>query len=370
MQTDPFTLPEYFPPDFDLPIFKGAPLVRFSPVTQQGVAPDQYHATSIYPEYFQVKKGVWQLLTSSRMDCVVILEEDSTLSVKEFRHLQPGEQVACGRGENAEDGIYVHAAAFGFPVLSTEKFAFRTYITRETSFSIDYDVLYRLLNFEKDNGFILWVLGPAVTFDKDAREAFVEIINNGYVHGLLAGNALAVHDLEAALFKTALGQEIYSKKHTRQGHYKHLDTINRVRSLGSLKKTIEEGSISDGIMKAVLEKNIPYVLAGSIRDDGPLPEVIADAYDAQDQMRLLAKQATTVIAMATQLHAIATGNMLPAYHISRENTVRPVYLYMVDMSEFATSKLGSRGSQTAHSILTNVQDFIVTLSRGLAERCH
>ena len=110
------------------------------------------------------------------------------------------------------------------------------------------------------------------------------------------------------------------------------------------------------------------ILAGSIRDDGPLPEVIGNVYDAQDKMRAVAKRATTVIALATQLHTIATGNLVPSYKVVGKNQVRPVFFYTVDMSEFAANKLANRGSLTAHSILTNVQDFVVTIERGLRRR--
>jgi len=113
---------------------------------------------------------------------------------------------------------------------------------------------------------------------------------------------------------------------------------------------------------------MPFVLAGSIRDDGPLPEVIADVYEAQDAMRKITRRATTVIAMATQLHAIATGNMVPSYAVEQKGQVRPVYFYIVDMSEFAVNKLANRGSLTARSILTNVQDFVVTVERKLRKR--
>jgi hypothetical protein len=125
--------------------------------------------------------------------------------------------------------------------------------------------------------------------------------------------------------------------------------------------------IQDGIMRAIISRNVPFVLAGSIRDDGPLPEVIGDAYRAQDDMRRFSQEATTVIALATQLHAIATGNMVPSYTV-RDERVRPVYFYVVDMSEFAASKLTNRGSLTARSIITNVQDFVVTAQRGLMAR--
>jgi len=174
--------------------------------------------------------------------------------------------------------------------------------------------------------------------------------------------------MEGSIFRTALGQELYSKKSVALGHYHHLDAINAIRRAGSIQEGIEQNIVTDGVMKAVIEKEIPFVLAGSIRDDGPLPEVIADVYAAQDKMRSLTRHATTVIALATQLHAIAVGNMSPSYHLTAHGQVRPVYFYSVDMSEFAVSKLVNRGSLTARSILTNVQDFIVTVERGLRKR--
>ncbi|MGV8075154.1 MAG: hypothetical protein AB2L11_11430, partial [Syntrophobacteraceae bacterium] len=357
----PFSLPVYSPPDFRRPPLVDAPTVLFKPVVRPGVAPEDFHATSIFPEYLRLRSGEWVLLRESRMDSVAVLEKDGSLTVKEFRNLKVGDAVACGRGENGEEGIFVHKAPFTRPSATSEKFAFRTQVSRETSFSIDYDELYKLLSYEHDNGFILWVVGPATAFDHDARNSFVEIIDGGYVHGLLAGNALAVHDIEGVLFGTALGQEIYSKRHTKLGHYKHLDAINRVRALGSMEKAVESGTVRNGIMHAVIRNKIPYVLAGSIRDDGPLPEVIADVYAAQDAMRVLARKATTVIALATQLHSIATGNMIPCYKVMGNGDVRPVYFYSVDMSEFASNKLANRGSLSARSILTNVQDFVVTL---------
>jgi hypothetical protein len=363
-----FTLPPYNPPDFTGPHFADSPIVSFAAVTREGAAPDGYHATSIYPEYFHLDYDKWLLLKDARMDCLVVLEEEGRLAVKQFRHLRQGEKVALGRRENGEDGIFVHAKGFDFSDKVADKFAFRTRLTRETSFSIDYDELYALLEHERRNGFVLWVLGPATAFDRDAREAFASLIGGRYVHGVLAGNALAVHDVEAAMFGTALGQEIYSKRTVEFGHYKHLDAINRVRSLGSIKGAVQAGLVKDGIMRALLRKKIPYLLAGSIRDDGPLPEVIGDAYLAQDGMRELTRRATTVITLATQLHAIAVGNMIPTYTVTEKDLVRPVYFYSVDMSEFAADKLANRGSLAARSILTNVQDFVVTVERGLKDR--
>jgi hypothetical protein len=363
-----FTLPIYHLPDFAGPPLKGAPVVRFAPVVEEGVAPENYHATTIFPEYFQLQPDHWVLLTNSRMDGVVILPAAGSLQVKEFRHLKIGEQVALGRGENGEEGIYVHAGAFAEPQPVSEKFAFRTQLSRETAFSVDYDELYDLLSFERENGFILWVLGPAAVFDRDSRNALVSLIERGFVHGLLAGNALAVHDLEAARFQTALGQEIYSKRPSPLGHYHHLDALNQVRRAGSLARALETGLIREGVMHALWQRQLPYVLAGSIRDDGPLPEVVTDVMEAQDAMRALTVRATTVIAAATQLHSIAAGNLIPGYGVLPDGQVRPVYFYVVDMSEFAAEKLTNRGSLAARSILTNVQDFLVILERGLSRR--
>ena len=158
----PFTLPAYYPPDFTRPPLQDAPLVVFAPVSKTGVAPDNYHATTIFPEYFQLETGKWVLLQNSRLDGVVVRAPDGSLLVKEFHHLQVGEQVALGRGETGEEGIYVYTGAFAAAPEVHEKFAFRTQLSRETSFSIDYDELIALLAYEREHGFILWVLGPVL----------------------------------------------------------------------------------------------------------------------------------------------------------------------------------------------------------------
>ncbi len=333
------------------------------------MAPQGYHATSIYPEYFHVRKGAWRLIEESRMDCVVVLEKHGALSVRPFRHLRMGDRVACGRLENGEEGIYVHTRGFDAPDRSEEKFQFRTRLTRETSFSIDYDELYDLLAHEREKGFVLWVLGPAVVFDRDAREAFVRLVEAGYVNGLLRRQCPGGPRHGGRHIWDRSGPGDLLQEDTPLGHYRHLDTINRIRTQGSIGKAVASGLIPDGIMRELTVKTIPCVLAGSIRDDGPLPDVITDAALAQDRMRNLATKATTVIALATQLHAIATGNMVPSYKVVGETQIRPVYFYTVDMSEFAVDKLANRGSLTARSILTNVQDFVVTLERGLGKRC-
>ncbi len=358
-----FKLPKYQLPDFEKENFISAPNVIYEKVTIKGVAPDNYHATSIYPEYFKIN-GKWILASESRMDCVVVITEHNKLQIKEFRNLNIGDMVILGRTECAEDGIYVHVDCFGYEKNTDQAFSFRSGRTRESSYSKDYDSLYELLRYERDNGYILWVLGPAVVFDHDSKNAMASLINAGYVHALFAGNALATHDLEGSLLRTALGQNIYTQLSTLNGHYNHIDIINKARRAGSLQKFVEEQSISDGVIHACIKNQTPLVLAGSIRDDGPLPPVFSDVYQAQDAMRVHCKKATTVICMATQLHTIATGNMTPMYKVEDDN-IRPVYIYTVDISEFGVNKLRDRGSLEVTSIVTNVQDFVVNISNNL-----
>ena len=208
-------------------------------------------------------------------------------------------------------------------------------------------------------------MGPACAFDADSRAAFSQLVQDGYVSGLLAGNALATHDLEGAYLGTALGQDIYTQESKPLGHYYHLDTLNRIRRWGSIPEFIRQEQIRDGIMYSCVKNHVPFVLAGSIRDDGPIPEVYGNAYEAQDAMRVLIRKATTVICMATMLHTIATGNMVPSYRVLPDGTVREIYFYSVDTSEFVVNKLADRGSLAAKSILTNAQDFIVNVNKGV-----
>lgn len=361
----PFKLPEYSEPNFSKEPFKNAPSIKTVSVEIEGVAPDNYHATTIFPEYFKIDEH-WVLAKDSRMDCVVVVDENNEIETKEFRRLNIGDKVVIGRTEDASDGIYVHTGGFKDYEGTSEIFAFRTGRSRETSYSRDYDSLYDLLKYEKDNGYIVWVLGPAVVFDSDSRKAMVSLIEHGFVDVVFAGNALATHDLEGAFFSTALGQDIYTQASRPNGHYHHLDVINKARGIKSLENLIQEGHVQDGIVYSCIKNKVPIVLAGSIRDDGPLPGVISDVYSAQDAMRKHIKKSTTVLGLATQLHSIATGNMTPSYQV-KDGVVRPVYIYSVDISEFAVNKLRDRGSLEVTSIVTNIQDFLVNLERNLVK---
>ena len=360
-----FSLPNYRAPDFNSAVLKNAPSSKFEPSPADFVAPEEYHATTIFPEYFKVD-GEWLKPKRSRMDCVAVLE-NGEIFIREFRHIKRGDKVAVGRTEDGSEGIYVHPNGFMEADDTQEIFAFRQGRSRETAFSIDYDFLYELLRHERDNGYIVWVMGPACSFDADSRSAFTSLIENGYVNALLGGNALATHDLEGAYKKTALGQDIYTQETMANGHYNHIDTINRARLHGSIEKFIEAEGINNGIIYTCIKRNIPLVLAGSIRDDGPLPGVYADAYKGQDAMRTELSKATTVIAMASTLHTIAAGNITPMYIVTDNGVTRPVFFYTVDISEFSANKLADRGSLSAKSIITNAQDFVVHLGKVLGD---
>ena len=360
-----FELPKYREPDFTDKKFTDSPDAAWEKVTIKGVAPENYHSTSMYPEYFKVG-GKWTLAEESRMDSSVVLCDDGSLKVVENRNLEIGDKVIIGRTENAEEGIYLHSTGFEDPEAGNgDQFVFRQGRSRETSYARDYDRLFELLKYEKEHGNILWVMGPAFSFDADARRAMQAMVENGYVDGLMAGNALATHDLEGAMFHTALGQDIYTQQCHPNGHYNHLDVINRVRKSGSIAQFIDDYKIDNGIMYSCVKNDVPFVLTGSIRDDGPLPEVIGNAYDGQTAMRGMVKKATTVICLATMLHTIATGNMTPSYRVLPDGTVRPVFLYTVDADEFVVNKLLDRGSLAATTIVTNVQDFIMIVVKGL-----
>ena len=360
-----FKMPTFNHPDFTDEKFINAPDVKYIEAEMDGVAPEYYHSTSMYPEYFKID-GKWTLAKESRMDSSVVINPDGSLSVVENRNIKKGDKVILGRSENCEEGIYVHTACFlDDKGKLDDQFVFRQGRSRETSYARDYDNLFELLKHEKENGNIIWVMGPAFAFDYDARRAMQALVENGYVHGIMAGNALATHDLEAGLLHTALGQDIYTQRSQPNGHYNHLDVINKVRRSGSIKQFVEDYKIDNGIMYGCVKNDVPFVLTGSIRDDGPLPEVIGDAYKGQGAMREMVKKGTTVICLATMLHTIATGNMTPCFRVKEDGEIRPVFIYTVDIDEFVVNKLLDRGSLTATTMVTNVQDFICIVAKGL-----
>lgn len=222
---------------------------------------------------------------------------------------------------------------------------------------IDYSQMARILLDERERqGYPVWVTGPALVHSR-ARADMVWFIRNGFVGALLAGNAVAVHDIEASIYGTTLGMTGTGEA-TEGGHSLHMRAINRVRAAGSIANAVEQGLVQNGIMHACVRCNVPFVLCGSIRDDGPLPGVYTDMAAAQDAMREHVKRATMAIMIATALHSIATGNMLPAFVSEADGSLRELPTICVDSSEFVVSKLKDRGTHQAFGVVTNAQDFM------------
>ncbi|MEK6688043.1 MAG: hypothetical protein AABZ01_06225 [Gemmatimonadota bacterium] len=351
-------------PDFSAPPFHGAPLARFEPAPSDGVLPEGFFATSNLPTYVH-HRGAWVMPTRPRMDCVII-EREAGLETVEGRRVLKGERVAMGHAEDGTEGIVVHSAGFLSGSTSPNEFRFMsTEVSRERPVNYE-DLAQRIEDERREGGFLIWVAGPALVHSR-ARADFEWFIRHGYVQAMLSGNAVAVHDIEAAIFGTTLGMSNTGRP-TEGGHGLHMRAINRVRAAGSIEAGVASGLIASGIMHALVTEKIPYVLAGSIRDDGPLPGVYPDVLAAQDAMREITVQATGAVFIATALHAIAIGNMLPAFHVHHGGVPRPLMTICVDQTEFIVNKLRDRGTHQAYGVVTNAQDFMHVL-RHYVERC-
>lgn len=349
----------YRGPDFSTPALRAAPEARFAPLPADGVLPEDFFSTSNLPTYVRLG-GKWVMPDRPRMDCVIVRRGDR-LEVSEPRRLKQGEQILMGYHEDGSEGVYVHASGFLAGADNTGKSEFKfmgTEVSRERP--VNYEELAARLGEQKLNGgHVLWIAGPALVHSR-ARHDFEWFIQNGYVGAMMAGNAVAVHDIEAAIYGTTLGMDNKGNP-TEGGHGTHMRAINKVRALGSIQKAVETGLIKSGIMHALVTKKVPYVLAGSIRDDGPLPGVYSHSLEAQDAMREHAVKATGAVMVATALHAIAVGNMLPAFYMDKSGQPTPLMTICVDQEEFVVNKLKDRGTHQAFGVVTNAQDFMTVL---------
>lgn len=200
---------------------------------------------------------------------------------------------------------------------------------------------------KKSGGKIILVGGPAIVHT-GAADAVAELIKTGHIHGVLAGNALAVHDIEYATLGTSLGMNVHDGTLAVRGHRNHMDAINKVFKAGSIKNMVRDKKLKKGIMYQCVKQKIPYILASSIRDDGPLPDVITDITEAQRQYKKVLKGAKIVMMVSTMLHSIATGNMLPA----------DVKVIVIDINQPTVTKLMDRGTWQALGIVSDVGAFL------------
>ncbi len=345
------------PPDFTQPEFTAAPDAKFAVAPADGVLPDGFFSTSNLPTYVKVK-GRWLAPNEPRMDGGIVLDAKGELWVREGRRLKKGDRVAVGEAEDGSEGIYVFASAFHGEAVEGggSEFVFmNSEVSREKP--IDYALMARLLVDDRERGgYPIWITGPALVHSR-ARSDMSWFIANRFVGALLAGNAVAVHDIEASMYGTTLGMTRTGEV-VPGGHGMHMRAINQVRAAGSIAAAVKEGIITDGIMYSCVTSHVPFVLTGSIRDDGPLPDVITDMVAAQDAMRRHTIKATFAVLIATALHAIATGNMLPAFVTEADGRLRELPTICVDSSEFVVSKLKDRGTHQAFGVVTNAQDFM------------
>lgn len=295
------------------------------------------NATQIYYD------GAWIDVEGMMMDkCIVVDTKKKTAACKMIRDIRKGDMIVVGeRGvkiipqERPREGIDI------FQFMSSSSSSERP--TQQIARKVANDLYHR----KRSGGKIIVVAGP-VLIHSGAAESFAKLIRMGYVNGLLAGNALAVHDVENALMGTSLGMHVIDGTLAIRGHRNHMQAINEIFKAGSLKAMVEKGILKKGIMYECIMNNIPYVLAGSIRDDGPIPDVLIDVVEAQREYKNVMKGTKMVLMLSTMLHSIAVGNMLPA----------KVKVIAVDISQPVVTKLLDRGTSQAVGIVTDVGAFL------------
>jgi lysine-ketoglutarate reductase/saccharopine dehydrogenase-like protein (TIGR00300 family) len=323
------------------------------PAPADGVFPDDFYSTTNLDTFVRLERE-WLRVRNPEMDCgLVVGEEDGRPAVRTVpvSDVRAGEQVVCGaagvRVEMPASVARGEEETFGFmnSAVSSEKP--QALLVRQ--------IAERMREVKAVGRRILWVGGPAVVHT-GAAPAMVRLVEAGYVDVLFAGNALATHDIESALFGTSLGVDLAKGSGVPHGHEHHIRAINTIRAAGSIRDAVDRGVLTGGVMHAMVRAGKPFVLVGSVRDDGPLPDVHTDVIDGQRAMRAELHDVGFAIMVATMLHSIATGNILPA----------SIPLVCVDINPATVTKLADRGSAQAMGIVTDIGLFLEQLARELA----
>jgi lysine-ketoglutarate reductase/saccharopine dehydrogenase-like protein (TIGR00300 family) len=323
-------------------------------VETDGVFPEDFYSTTNLDTHVRLA-GRWVTVEQPEMDCGLLVTGSGsgvrvrTIPVSEVRR---GDQVVCGAA-----GVRVLAPVAPRPEPEGTIFEF---MNSEVSSEKPQAVLVRQIaeqmrTVKADGGRILWVAGPAVVHT-GAAPAMVALVEAGFVDVLFGGNAIATHDIEAALFGTSLGVDLARGRGVEHGHEHHIRAINRIRACGSIAAAVEQGVLTSGVMHALVRAGKPFVLVGSPRDDGPLPDVYTDVIAGQRAMRAALPGVGFAIMVATMLHSVATGNILPA----------SVPLVCVDINPATVTKLADRGSSQARGIVSEVGLFLEQLAVELA----
>lgn len=319
---------------------------HLEPSARDGCVPDTFYATTNRRTQIYLQSA-WRDVADMRMDGVIVVT-GTEASCRLIRQVRRGEQVVC-----TSRGVRIFPL---FREAEEDEFGFMASdVSSERSVAAAIArVAEELRRQRRAGGKVLVVAGPVVVHT-GGGPALASLVRDGWIQGVLAGNALAVHDIECALYGTSLGITLTTGEPAREGHRNHLRAINTVLRHGSIAAAVEAGVISSGIMYEIVRAQVPYVLAGSLRDDGPLPETEMDMFAAQRRYAELAAGATLVLMLSTMLHSIATGNMLPA----RVRTI------CVDINPAVVTKLSDRGTGQAIGIVTDVGLFLRTLAETL-----
>ena len=348
----------YRHPDFKALGLDKSPECRFVAAPKDATLPDGFMSTTNFPTYVRVG-GQWRMPEQHRMDSHLVWDPKSErLATREFPRIRKGDLVATAEKEDGSEGVLVWSKGFEAPGAKSGDEAF-TFMSSEVSREkpVNYaEILEQFMDHRGSRGKILWVVGPALVHSR-GREALEWFVHNGFCHVLFAGNAVGVHDVEAALYGSTLGMKADGSG-AAHGHAYHMRAINEVKKAGSIQALVDGGKLKSGIMHACTVTRTPYILAGSIRDDGPLPETITDNLASQAAMREYTSQATMVVMVATALHSIATGNMLPTFCKRPNGEIAEITTICVDSTEFTVAKLKDRGTHQAYGVVTNAQDFM------------
>ena len=325
--------------------------LRLVPAPKDRTLPDGFYSTTNHPTYVFVD-GEWVEVENIEMDTAIVVEpEKKRAYCKPISEIKKGDLIVVG-----QSGIRVEPPERprGFSVF---EFMRSSVSSEKPSEPLIRNIAEAILDVKRSGRKVLAVVGPAVVHTS-AAPALARMIRDGYIDVLYAGNALAVHDIEAQLFGTSLGINIKTGRPAEGGHRHHLYAINEVMKAGGIEELVKQGKLKAGIMYEVIKRGIPYVLAGSIRDDGPLPEVITDVLEAQREMRRHLKGVGLVLMMCTMLHSIAVGNILPS----------SVKTICVDINPATVTKLTDRGTAQALGIVTDIGVFLPMLADEL-HRC-
>lgn len=313
------------------------------PATQDGVFPEAFYSSTNQRTEVRLD-GNWVEVADQEMDCGVVVSDRGARCVP-MALVQKGDAVIVGHAgvrvfPPDRQGAASHAFAFMNSPVSTEK-----------PKAAQLRQMARILHANRHQGGKTLIVGGPAIVHTGSGPLLSSLIRGGYVHKLFAGNALATHDIEQAMFGTSLGVQIDDASIVEAGHEHHLRAINRIRRAGSIAEAVASGVLTSGVMHDCVKHNVEFLLAGSIRDDGPLPDVVTDALEAQQRMRESIRDVTFCLMIATTLHSIAVGNLLPAW----------VKVVCVDINPSTVIKLSDRGSFQTIGIVTDVEPFLRSL---------